>query len=102
MQISPIDRQYASITVNATMPDGTPATLDGVDVALLTRHRTPDGDTTWTPATASGDLWRVLLAGPYASSTGAIVVPLNGGDLWLRVTDSPEVQATLVERITVG
>lgn len=102
MQISPIDRQYASISVQATLADGTAATLDAVDVAVLSRGRSPDASTSWTAATAAGDLWQIMLAGPYADPTDAIVVPLNGADLWLRVTDTPEIQAVLVERISVG
>ena len=35
MDLSRIDRIYAKITVTAKLDDGSPATLTGVDVALL-------------------------------------------------------------------
>lgn len=46
--------------------------------------------------------WRVLLAGPDAAATDALVVPAAGADVGLRVTDSPEVDAERVERISVS
>jgi hypothetical protein len=101
MQLSRIDRQYAPISVVATDPDGFPETVTGIDVALIPHRSTPTDDTGWTAAAADGDRWRVLLAGPDASPSGAIVVPEGGGDLWIRVTDNPEVIAVKVERITV-
>jgi hypothetical protein len=42
----------------------------------------------------------VLLAGPDASPTSALVVA-GAADLWVRITDVPEVDTAFVERITV-
>jgi hypothetical protein len=41
--------------------------------------------------------------GPDVSNppAGALVVPATGGDLWARVTDTPEVDAALVDRISL-
>lgn len=99
--MSRIDRLYRDYTVTATDEDGFPTTLTGVDVALLAPRATPTGATTWTPAASSDGRWRVLLAGPDADPSAAVVVPAAGADVWLRVTDNPEVEATRVERITV-
>lgn len=101
MKISGIDRVYAHLTVTATLFDGTPAAITGIQVAVLRRDVGPTGATVWTSATLVNGRWRVLLAGPYADPTGAIMVPATGGDLWSRVTDNPEVQAMKVEAVEV-
>lgn len=102
LTLSRVDRLYRDYTVTATLRDGSPATLAGVDVALLTPRGTPDADTSWTAADYTDGIAVVLLAGPDAAGNGALVVPADGADLWLRVTDSPEVQAVRVDRVTVG
>jgi len=101
VEISRIDRQYVEFDTTATYGDGTPATLTGVDVALLPPRRTPAADTTWTAATYAAPTATVLVAGPDADGTGALVVPAGGADLWVRATDTPEVTATRVTRISV-
>lgn len=99
--LSRVDRVYRKYTVAATDADGAPAAIGGVDVALLPPRTSPTAATGWAAAEADGDQWRVLLAGPDADPTGALVVPAAGADVWLRVTDSPEVDAKRVERITI-
>lgn len=100
--MSRVDRVYRVYDITATLPDGSPVTLTGVDVALLTPRSTPTAATTWTAATYVNGVATVLLAGPAADTTGALAVPTGGADLWIRVTDNPEVTATRVERITVS
>lgn len=102
MDLNRIDRKYAKVTVTATLANGDPATLTGVDVALLAPRSTPTAATTWTAATYAAGVATVLLAGPDADPAGALVVPATGADLWIRVVDSPEVDATRVQRITVS
>lgn len=102
MEISRIDRQYVDIDVTATRRDGTPAALTGVDVALLPVRVSPTSATTWTPAAYANGTATVLVAGPEAGGSGAIVVPLAGADLWVRVTDQPEVDAAKITRISVS
>lgn len=101
-QLSRIDRQYRDYTVTATKKDGTPATLTGVDVAILPPRSRPTLSTTWTAATYAAGVATVLLAGPDADPSAAVVVPTGGGDLYIRVTDTPEIEAERVERITVA
>lgn len=102
-EISRIDRVYRTYQVAATDENGDPAALSGVDFALVPPDTgSPAAATTWTAGTGGGTEWRVLLAGPDASPTSALVVPAWGGSLWLRVTDSPEVLAVKVDEVTVS
>jgi hypothetical protein len=101
VELSRIDRQYVDIDVAATLADGTPATLAGIDVALLPPRVSPTATTTWAPAAYASGTATVLLAGPDASSTDALVVPLGGADLWLRAVDNPEVTARRITRVSV-
>lgn len=102
MILNRIDKQYVEIDVTATLANGDAAPLDGVDVALLAPRHTPTAATTWTAATYAAGTATVLLAGPEANPTGALVVPSGGADLWIRVTDEPEVDAARVERVSVS
>lgn len=102
LTLSRIDRLYRDYTVTATLRTGGAAVLTGVQVALLTPRAAPTAATVWTAATYAAGVATVLLAGPDADPTGAIPVPAGGADLWIRVTDTPEVDAQRVERITVA
>lgn len=102
LDMSRIDRIYRDYTVTATLKSGGPATLTGVDVAILPPRTKPTGTTVWTAASYTAGVATVLLAGPDASPTGALVVPAGGGDLYIRVTDNPEIEAARVERINVN
>lgn len=101
-ELSRVERLYRDYTVTAVLRGGGPATVTGVDVALVTPRTAPTGTTVWTPTTYEGGVATVLLAGPDASGSGAVVVPAGGADLWLRVTDTPEVDVAHIERITVS
>lgn len=101
MDISRIERQYVDIDITATRRDGSPATLTGVDVALLPVRMPPTAATTWTAAAYANGTATVLVAGPDAAGSGAIIVPLGGADLWVRVTDNPEIDAAKITRINV-
>lgn len=100
MQLSRISRKYGHVTVDAKLYDGSVATVTGVSVALLPVGAVPTGDTVWTTATYTNGEAVVLIAGPDADPTGAIVAP-STRDLWARVTDSPEVDAVKVGRVDV-
>lgn len=99
--LSRVDLVYREYDVTATAADGNPATLDAVAVALLPPRTTPTAATTWTAGTYTGGVLTVLLAGPDASGAGALSVPAAGADLWVKVTDTPEIDAQRIERITV-
>lgn len=100
--ISRIDRLYREYNVDATLRDGSEADLNGVTVAVLPPRSAPTAATTWTTVAYASGVATVLLAGPDADPAGAdVVVPTGGGDLWIRVSDAPEIDATRVERIYV-
>lgn len=101
MELSRIERQYVDITLTATLRDGSPATIAGVDVAILGRRATPTGATVWTPTDYADGTATVLLAGPDADPDGALVVPTGERDLWVRIIDTPEVDTARIERINV-
>lgn len=102
MQLTRIERVTARVTVTAKLADGTPATVTGVSVALLGSGAKPTVGTTWTTATFSAGVATVLLAGPDADPTAALVLPLAGADLWIRDVENPEVTATMVDHISVS
>ena len=102
LTLSRIDRLFRDYTVNAELRDGTPATLSGVDVALLPPRATPTASTVWTAADYLNGTFTVLLAGPDAAAEGALTVPSGGADLWARVIDNPEIDAERIERISVA
>jgi hypothetical protein len=95
-----ITRKYVHLPLQSTLHDGTQATVPGVDVALLPPRSAPSDATMWTPAVLADGSYRVLLAGPDADPTDALVVA-DDADLWARVTDAPEVDVARLGRITV-
>lgn len=99
VKMSSIDRLHIAVAVTAKLADGTPATLAGVDVAVLPRSTVPTASTAWTASSYSNGTATVLVAGPAADQTSAIALPRDGGDLWIRITDAPEVQAAFVDQI---
>jgi hypothetical protein len=102
MNLSPIDRRYVHFPVTATLADGSPVTLTGVDVALLPFRTPPSAATTWTAASYSSGTATVLLTGPAADPTGGVELPAGGAVLWARVTDNPEIQAVPVGSISIS
>lgn len=101
MELTRIDRKYAYLNLTATDAEGNPVVVSDVSVALLPLQSRPDAATTWTAVTQTAGRYRVLLAGPDASGVGALVVPATA-NLWARVTDTPEVDAEKLDRITIN
>lgn len=101
VEISRIERRFQTIPVSAADEDGNAVTLTAVDVAALPPRTRPDVDTVWQAATYADGEATVLLAGPDADPDGALAVPAAGADLWLRVTDTPEVLTAKAGRIYV-
>lgn len=102
MNLGRLERRYAYFPVTVTLADGAPAEPAGVDVMLLARGATLTA-AGWTTAELEDGRVRVLLAGPDAEPVdGALTVPIDGADLYARVTDTPEIDTARVERITVS
>jgi hypothetical protein len=101
VHISRITRKWVDVEVTATLRTGAAATIEGVDVAVLPSGHTPTDDTSWSPATYAGGVATFLVAGPDAVSDGALVVPVDGCDVWGRVTDTPEVDTARLVQINV-
>lgn len=105
MKLSQIGLKYVDVTVAATLANGTPATLAGVDLTVVPPGSSPDQHTVWTASSynSTTKVATILVAGPnYATPpAGSLVAPVTGGDLWARVTDTPEVDAALVDRIAL-
>lgn len=95
LTLSRIDRLERAHTITSPLTGVTLAS-----VALLSPRSKPTLATTWTAATYAGGVVTVLLAGPDADPTGALAVPTTA-DLWVKVTNGTEVDAELVERVSV-
>lgn len=94
-----VTRKFVRIPVVATLATGGSATIAGVDIALLPQRSAPDESTQWTAAIYDSGVATVLIAGPDADPSGALVLPEGGADVWARITDVPEVDAANVGRI---
>jgi len=100
IELSRIDRKARTYALTDVLTGSVPPGVTGVDVALLAPRSAPTAATVWFPATYSAGSFTVLLAGPDADSAGALVVPASA-DIWMRITNLPEVDAAKLERITV-
>lgn len=105
MNLARVACKYADILIDATLASGAPATLTGVDLALVPPGDSPNQGTVWTagsynPATGVAS---ILVAGPEFPSppVGSLQVPAVGANLWARVTDVPEIDAAMVDRISL-
>lgn len=98
-----IAAKFADITATAFKADGTTTTISGVEVAIVPSGSAPTAATVWVAANHAAPVWQVLLIGPLASPASppsySLNVPATGGDLWARITDSPEIDAALADHI---
>lgn len=101
LNISRISRKFVDVEVRATLRSGNATTVAGVDVAALPKGEEPTADTVWMPADYTPPVATFLIAGPDASSNGALRIDDGGSDVWARVIDQPEVDAARVETVTV-
>jgi hypothetical protein len=101
LHLSRIARKYLYPNATVTLADGTKVDPSSVDVVLLLGRGTPTGDTEWTEVPLSPQGRRILVAGPDADPTDAVVIPPGGADLWIRVLDEPEVDVTESRRIEI-
>jgi hypothetical protein len=100
VELSRIDRKARTYALTDVLTGVVPPGVTGVDVALLAPRSNPTAATVWFPATYASGSFTVLLAGPDASSVGALVVT-GSADIWMRISNAPEVDAEKLERITV-
>lgn len=100
--MSPIDRVYRTYAGTFTDSTGATVTPASVDVVAVPKRTQLTTGLTWTPATLTAGKLRVLYAGPAADPTGAIPIPAAGADVYIRVTDTPEIQAVKVDTIVIG
>ncbi len=91
MEFTRLTKKYVAVDVTATSWEGLPETLTGVQAAITDRAATPTALTTWTDCLWNDPTARVLVAGPDADPSGALVLADDGGRLWLRIVDTPEV-----------
>lgn len=100
MDLSLIDKVYATFPLVVKDASGNTVTPSAVAVAFLPFRTSPTTSTPWTAVTYASGSVTVLLAGPLADQSGAVAVPSGGGYLWARITDSPEVEAVRVAWVT--
>lgn len=96
-----ISRKYFHIDVTPLNADGQLITIPGVDVALLPIDTYPSSSTVWTAVLYSNNTASVLLAGPDATLTAGAMRVTTAVDVWIRVTDNPEIDAQLAGRVRV-
>lgn len=101
MEFSRIDRRPVTITVTAINPDGTPATLDAIDVALLAPAASPTQGTAWKTTNFANGALEVLVAGPNADPDGALVIPTRGGRFWIKDPAADSTQAVPAGRVSL-
>jgi hypothetical protein len=101
LHMTRISTKFVDVEVWATLRNGNPTSIPGVDVAALPKGQAPDADTEWLPADYTAPVATFLVSGPDASSNGALRIEDGGSDLWVRVTDQPEVDATRVDTVNV-
>ena len=103
MNLPRIGRKYGFVTLEALNHDKTPATVAGIEVAVLHDGLKPDATTVWVAMNQDGTEYSYLFSGPDAPAYGGphIVVPTEGVSVWCRITDDPEIDVVKVGRITV-
>jgi hypothetical protein len=102
MQWTRITKKPVQFPVTATTPSGAPATITGVDVALLPHREGPDAATAWVTADYDpfDGIASVLVSGPDATTPSGLVLPDRpASDLWARIVDNPNVDAALIVSI---
>lgn len=101
MNFSPVSRKNVYLTLTARLASGQLTSIAGASVAVVPPREAPSSSTTWVDAVWNSPVARILVAGPQADPTGALVLPSGGGDLWVRITDATEVDAVFAVRINL-
>jgi hypothetical protein len=94
-----LDRQHWAIDV-AALYGSLPAGATSYNVTLVAPRTVPTSASTWTPTTYASGTATILLAGPQADPTGALVVT-GSGDLWILPVGGTDVREMKVGRVFV-
>jgi hypothetical protein len=97
--VNRLDRKKVSLTVTATLANGTHPTLSSVDLVILPLYHKPNVHTQWLPIPVTGSTATFFLSGPDAELESDLLVPELGGDVWARVVDNGETDVKFVERV---
>lgn len=98
MIITRLDRRGGKVTVKVIDDQHQPVTVTSLNLAVLPFETGPDANTSWNPYTYSSGV-TVIIAGPDADSTNAVVVPDGGGVLWGQVSISGNPLAFPIEEM---
>lgn len=102
MEITPLTVKIADLPVTALDREGNVALLLGVDVTLMPRNVSPNQDSVWVSTAYSEGVATFTIAGHQAEVNGtALRVPYEGGVIWARAVDTPEVSVVAIEEIDV-
>jgi hypothetical protein len=94
-----LDRQHWAIDV-AALYGSLPTGATGYSVTLVPKRSVPTSGNVWTPTTYANGTATILLAGPNADPTGALVVT-GDADLWILPVGGTDVREMKVGRIAV-
>jgi hypothetical protein len=95
-----LDRQHWAIDVAALYGGVLPVGATSYNVTLVPPRTVPTSGNTWSGTTYASGTATVLLAGPQADSTGALVVT-GSCDLWIMPVGGSDVREMKVGRVTV-
>lgn len=96
------DRIPRTYTLAPKASDGQPTAVTSARFALVPPRTRPTADTTWTTVTVAGNTFTVEYVRPGADDTsGAVLVPDTGADVYVRGIAGTYDDAEYAERITV-
>ena len=102
IQLTRISKVTITYPVSATLPDGSPTTVDAITVALLASNQRPRVDTAWQSVTFDGSTLTVKVAGPHAATAGYLTAPLGESVLWARSVVDEDVDPVVVDKFSTS
>lgn len=94
------DRVPRTYTLAPTAANGQPTAITTGKVALVPPRARPDATTTWTAVSLTNNAFTVEFARPGATDTsGALLVPDGGADVYVRGIAGTYDDAELADRI---
>lgn len=101
MELPRIARKPIQIDVDATLPNGDPATVGAVDVAFCD-HDGPTAATVWVPTAfnSSTRIAEVILVGREAADkSGALELTTARAELWAKPAGGSAVDAGFIDTV---